>query len=152
MIHLINLDHSVRQRLLGSGLGAERLQLVATNQQPLAIHAHLPGQWGGRFAVGDPVQQLNHLDFVVMGPLQDRSRKQVETASAGLTAVIEDRGPIALVDEGLFEWVSPRTVQTLGVQKRNQKIITSFRIQEIAEWKIHCLCSLRSVIPGFHAR
>ena len=134
------------------GLGTKRWQLVATNQQPLAIHAHLPGQWGGRLALGDAVQPLNHLHFVGMGPLQDRSRKQVETASACPTAIIEDRGPIALVDAGFFERVSPRTVQTLGVQKRNQKTITSFRIQEIAEWEIHRPCSLRSLIPGFHAR
>jgi hypothetical protein len=152
LIHFVHLDDGIGKRPLGPGLGTKRLQLVATNQQPLAIHAHLPGQWGGRFALGDAVQQPDNLDFVVMGPLQDRYRKQVETASACPTAIIEDRGPIALVDEGLFERVSPRTVQTLGVQKRNQKIITSFRIQEIAEWKIHRLCSLRSVIPGFHAR
>ena len=125
---------------------------MATNQQPLAIHAHFPGQLRGRFAIRDPVQQLDHLDFVVMSPLQDRSAEQVETASARLAAIIEDRGPIALVDEGLFERVSIRTAQTIGVQKRNQKIITSFPIQEIAEWEIHSLCSLRSVIPGFHAR
>jgi hypothetical protein len=115
LIHFVDLDHSVRQRLLGSGLGTERLELVATNQQPLAIHAHFPGQLGGRFAIGDAVQQLDHLDFVVMGPLQDRSRKQVETASAGPTAVIEDRGPIALVDEGFFERVSLGTPKTARV-------------------------------------
>ena len=111
----VDLDHPVRQGLLGSCLGTERRQLVATNQQPLAIYAHLPGQLGGRFAVGDPVQQLNHLDFVVFDPLQDRSRKQVETASASPTAVIEDRGPIALVDEGFFERVSLGTAKTVRV-------------------------------------
>jgi len=113
--HFVHLDDGIGKRPLGSGLGAERLQLVATNQQPLAIHAHLPGQLCGRLALGDAVQQLDHLDFVVMRPLQDRSRKQVETASAGLTAVIEDRGPIALVDEGLFERVSLGTAKTVRV-------------------------------------
>ena len=115
MIHFVHLDDGIGKRLLGPGPGAERLQLVATNQQPLAIHAHLPGQLGGRFARGDAVQQLDHLDFVVMGPLQDRSRKQVETASACPTAVIEDRGPIALVDEGFFERVSLGTAKTVRV-------------------------------------
>ncbi len=115
MIHFVHLDDGIGKRLSGPGLGTKRLQLVATNQQPLAIHAHLPGQLGGRFALGDAVQQLDNLDFVVMGPLQDRSRKQVETASAGLTAVIEDRSPIALVDEGFFERVSIRTAKALRV-------------------------------------
>ena len=134
------------------GLGTKRWQLVATNQQPLAIHAHLPGQWGGRLALGDAVQQLDNLDFVVFGPLQDRSRKQVETASACLTAVIEDGGPIALVEEGFFERVSIGTAKAVRVYNRQEKIVASFRIQEIAEWKIHRLCSLRSVIPSLHAR
>ena len=88
---------------------------MATNQQPFAIHAHLPGQLGGRLALGDAVQQLDNLDFVLMGPLQDRSGKQIETASACPTAIIEDRGPIALVDEGFFEHVSIRTAKALRV-------------------------------------
>jgi len=88
------------------------LQLVATNQQPFAIHPHFPGQLGGRLALGDAVQQLDNLDFVVMGPLQDRSGKQIETASACPTAIIEDRGPIALVDEGFFGGVSLGTAET----------------------------------------
>lgn len=88
---------------------------MAANQQPLAIHPHFPSQLGGRLAISDAVQQLDNMDFVVMGPLQDRSRKQVETASAGLTAIIEDRGPIALVDEGLFERVSLGTAKTVRV-------------------------------------
>jgi len=115
LIHFVHLDDGIGKRLLEPGLGTKRLQLVATNQQPLAIHAHFPGQLGGRLAIRDAVQQLNNLDFVVMGPLPDRSRQQVETASAGLTTIIEDRGPIALVDEGLFEWVSIRTANAVRV-------------------------------------
>ena len=125
---------------------------MATNQQPFAIHAHFPGQLGGRLTLGDSVQQLDDLDGMVVGPLQDRSRKQVETPPAGLTAVIEDRRPIPFVDKGLFEGVSLRTAQAIGVKKRNQKTITSFRIQEIAQGKIHRAGSLPAKTPSIHAR
>ena len=56
------------------------------------------------------------------------------------------------MDEGFIERVSIRTAKAVRVYKRQEKIVTSFRVQEIAEWKIHRLCSLRSAIPGFHAQ
>jgi len=137
LIHFVSLDHRIIQRRAVTPLCHERLEFVPLRQQPLAIHAHLPGQLRRGHALHDAAQQLHDRHRVVLGALQDRAGQDVEAPPARLAAIVQDRPAVGLVDESFGQRMAVRTPQPLRVKNRHQQVVTALPVQQRSEREVH---------------
>src|SRR5689334_7946414 len=82
LVHLIDFDHLVAQRVAVQTDSGALLEPVPEGQQLLAIAAQLAGHLRRGGALGDPVEDHQQLRGAAMGPLQRGRREGVEDPAA----------------------------------------------------------------------
>ena len=152
LIHLVAFNHSVRQSRFRTRLAGQGLHLMTPDQQPATVCFQLTCQLGRRRTQGNSSKQLDDLDHAELGPLPDRSPEGVEAASTGLTAVIQHRGLVALMDVSFRQRVPAWTAQAVRLKQRNQKVIATLGIQKIVEGEVHVWRALSRKELEHHAR
>jgi hypothetical protein len=112
------------------------LNLVAVFQQMRSVNPELARQVGGRHSLSHPAQNQDNRGTTVAGLTPQCIRKHIEDRAAGLTPVIYKRSPMTIMCP-LFrrQEMTRRTVQTLGVQHREQVVVASLHIHQRLDWK-----------------
>jgi hypothetical protein len=98
LVHLVDLDHGVAQRVAVQPDPGALLESVSQLQEVLAVAAQLAGHLGGGPARRDAMEDQHQLGGSAVRPLEDRPGPGVEDAAAVAALIVQDRLPVAMVD------------------------------------------------------
>jgi len=148
LIHLISLDHAIRQRRtlpIRFGVG---LQLVSQFQQMPATALQLSGQPRRAGALRHAAQDQHPLRATAMRLLQQRAGEGVEDAPTTAASIVQHRIAAATMHSKSLVLMARRTTQAVRMQGGQQPLVTGSLVHETLNWKIHDRSSVSS--PPLH--
>jgi hypothetical protein len=137
LVQLVGLGVVIRQRCaVGGGQGAT-LDLMPQPEQVLAADAEFAGELGGGHPLGDAAEDQEDLRGAAVGLVELGAGEAVEDPSAGLAAVVEDRGAVAAVDLQLVTGGAAWAGQPVGVEEGEELGVAGVLVHVFSDGKIH---------------
>ncbi len=110
---------------------------MAQPEQLLAVAPQLAGESGSRDPLGDAAEDQHQFDDRTPGALQGGAGEGVEDATAGLAAIIEDRGAVTAMDAQAVTGAAPGTGQPVGVEPVKELGVAGVRVHQLGDGEVH---------------
>src|SRR5262245_39133515 len=137
LVHLVRLDDGVIQRVAVQPEPGVVLEPVPQFQEMLAVAAQLAGELGGGLALGDAPEDQEDPGGAAMGPLEEGPGPGIEDAAAVAALVIQDRGPVAVVDPEPLPLPAAGAGQSLGVEQLDELAVAGVLVHGVVQGEVH---------------